>query len=252
MNDLHDRLDDYLGASPATTIDLDRIVNRGRRARRMRVAGVLGAAAAVCAVVAITAAMRPVALRPDPAASTPAPVVSSAAPLPTADRLLAAVREAVTEAAPEVGGLDTFQRQMRKCDVHPGRMVPYDEQTRAQACPRDMQYPEQYHWEGRLTRDGKTYRVAVSIGPVVYRAPSPPSIDDTDAQADVANGTAPRLGPNGESVQVFPDVLRVEKPDGTGIDIHCRADDPDAIPNNVGPFSVAELTAIGLNPALVL
>ena len=108
-------LDDYIGPSPLTRIDIDDIVRRGRRKRRrhQRVAA-CATGMSVLGLMALSVAILPGAgnqVAP-PHASASASLTPRAG---EADRLLAALKAAIAREAPQVSGLEGLRRDVLQC-----------------------------------------------------------------------------------------------------------------------------------------
>jgi hypothetical protein len=87
-----DLLDDLVGTPPPSTVDVDRIIARERRARRWRWAA-SGGSAAAAVVLAIVAGQLAGGSRP---VAPPAPALPAAAPAPLTPARLGAILEAAT------------------------------------------------------------------------------------------------------------------------------------------------------------
>ena len=108
-------LDEHIGTSPPSTVDLDRIIRRERRGRRIRRIGAGCAAAAMTALAVTVGAALTGGIRPSsgPASApgsvaSPAPPQASVSPSPAGfrpqtGRLQAALEQALTEVAPDAG-----------------------------------------------------------------------------------------------------------------------------------------------------
>ncbi|MDO3703321.1 hypothetical protein Q3W71_16745 [Micromonospora sp. C28SCA-DRY-2] len=258
MNEYRKTLDEYVGDSPRTAIDIDDLVRRGRRGQRRRRLAVGSGALGLLAVSALLGAST---LKPStggPAAATASASIAAADP---AERLLRALTSAFAREAPNVGGFDTLQRQMHKCDTEnpsSSQLVPYDAARLDQSCPGSPDSGgESYIWRGTLTSSAGVYDVRVDIIRTTHHEPEPAARPDngTDAimhRSPEAYSDRPQRGPNGEWILAKPYVLKMSKPDGTGIFIACH--DPNAGPDSGthGPFTAEQLIAVGLDPALRL
>jgi hypothetical protein len=250
-------LDDCIGPVPASRIDIDELLRRGHRIRRRRqgvVAGVAGLA--VLGVVAAAVVILPGGSgRPSPATTpTASPSVQAAEP----DRLLAALKAAIAREAPQVSGLDGLQRYVEQCTdgglLGSTEFVPAGQGVKASPCP-SQPVEVHYRWQGKLTAPTGKYVLRIDIIPTAYYDPGAAPVNSTDAdERRIAedHGDAPKRGPHGESILVERYALNLAKPDGTGVLIQVWDTKHTGAYLTRSPFTAAQLTAIGLDPALHL
>ena len=260
---MRDAFDDYIGTVPPPEFDLDAVARRGRRIRRRRTAYASGGAALAIGAGAVALALLP------PKAPSPSPpvtvasasAIASPSPAAEADRLLAALRDAVVREAPGVTGAETLQRYVLLCGLNAQgeNLVPYTPQVAHSTCPgprgQAVDVSRSYIWQGRITGPRGVYDIRIYIRRTLYVDPSAPPLDETDAQERriaEQQGYAPRRGPNGESIRVGSSSLDMIKPDGTGILIQVRNTDETGANLTYSPFTADQLEAIGLDPRLHL
>jgi hypothetical protein len=256
-------LDEFIGVSPQTRIDIDDIARRSRAIRRRRRSvAVCLAGLAVVGVAAIGVAAIGVAVAPAKRPTTPAPAATKTtnpAKQATPDRLFAALKAAIKREAPQVTGVDGLKRQVLQCTDGGGgyEYVTVKPGIKAIPCVHPSSAPEpvdrEYIWFGQLKNGKGTYNVRVLISLSKYYDPDAPPVNAEDAEEQriaAEQGDAPKRGPNGENYHVDND-LNMVKPDNTGIMIRTW-DTKGPIRGQMtrGPFTPEELTAIGLDPAL--
>jgi hypothetical protein len=247
---MKETLEDYIGPSPQTRIDIDDLLRRSRQIRRRRQsAAACLAGVAVLGVTALGVVMFP------REGSPPAPA-ASASPAPRADRLLKALQTAITREAPQVRGVDGLREYVLQCRQD-GKFSRYDKVPAGPGvepvpCP-GQKADGQYLWKGELTSPAGTYGIEVTISPSVYFDPSAPPVDDLDAaerQAAREQGDAPERGPDGEHITLDAGLLNMTKRDGTGIVIMTWDTKKEGAYMTRSPFTADQLKAIGLDPAL--
>ncbi|MFG3688190.1 hypothetical protein [Micromonospora sp. NPDC047740] len=237
-----------VGEIPPTSIDMDRVIARQRRARRLRRVGVAALAAAAVGVVLVgTTAVtgRPRAGVPavpsptNPPVRTPAP--SSGASFTAMDL---AIFEAVGRVAPDL-------------DWAPRRGAPEGEGAVWFSGPSLSGYtPDGYHGHGRVRSGDRMGVLSVQItddwGP----------LGACTAEALRTSGCAVTTGPAGEKIMTLsarnpalgPDLkpsgiavsssVQVQRSDGVTIIVRIRGEDEDP------PLSIAQLAALALDSAV--
>ncbi|MEV0454343.1 hypothetical protein [Catellatospora methionotrophica] len=227
MNDYRECLDEYVGTAPRTTMDIDDLVQRGRRAQRGRriAAASGGLALTVAATLSAVSVLGPPVRPPRPPAAASAAVSTPAAPETPderAQRLLAAVKAAIAREEPGVAGLATLRRQMHVCSpgaTPPARLAPYDAATFDAACPDDSPLHrlrlENFDWIGQLTIGGVTSAVRIHVGAMPQ--------DDPAGEPELVPGLVGKVPGGGTGMSRTPGVtvlanelaVQVVKPDGT-------------------------------------
>jgi len=254
------QFDSYIGAVPASRLDLDELAGQARTVRRRRrFAGLAGVAAGVVVAILASAAVvgdrvatppvQPIASRPATPVATPSP----SGPEATAHRLLAALTAAIQARATDVTGVETLRQYLPRC-TGPGMVawVPADPGVVAEPCvEHGVLVPDpakHFLWKGQLTSAAGTYPVVIHIYRATYYDPSAPPADANDAaerRTAAEQGNAPERGPDGSNILAADDFLNMVKPDGTGISIKVVSD-----PVGSGPLSRADVVGIGLWPDL--
>lgn len=254
MNDYRRSMDEYVGTAPRTSIDVDELVGRGRRAQRGRRLAAATGGLALSAAAALAAVNVLPAPDPGPGQGLPVAAASARPSEVTAQRLLTVLKAALVREAPGVTGLATLHRQMYACLPGSGappdaRLVPYDAATFDTACPAGSLFhaerERQFDWIGVLTVRATTVEVRFHVGRADGAAEGggAPASPGFRQQSNVS-GDQLSTGPNGERIRVNEVLVQVIKRDGTGF----LAVNPEkrALP-------LTELwTAIGLDPALRL
>lgn len=287
MNDLSNQLDAAMGDPPRSTVDLDRIVARQRRAGRLRVAGAGGATAAVLAGV-LAGAVALTGTGPGPAAVTPgaAPTTTAvrppSAPAPSAPTCPGASSPAPSQApSPGVGTypptgspgpddgyvppppgaegrLTAALKAAVRAEIGRTKLYPYDDDGY-------LRKPLEFFGgpcdpEPRFRND---YTAVAVFGPRPLTSPIMSVYAQTDERSTCTDDPACRVtrGPGGEvirSISAYGDFqgrnqfrafVAITKPDGTTLQLF--ASTPGG-PSVRPPLSVAQLTRIGLTPGLTL
>ncbi|MEE6258791.1 hypothetical protein [Plantactinospora sonchi] len=266
---MRETLDEFIGPSPESGINIDELARRGRRVRRRRRAGAVCTAGLAVAGLAMLAGVVGPGQRtaPGPPAADRVPTVASPEPTPVPaepDRLEAVLKAAIAREAPQVTGLDSLIRQVPQCVEERGRRysrdVPAGPGVEARPCPVPSDSPpldlsEDYRWRGVLTSPTGTYHVRISIYPTVHYDPAAPPVDEIETaerRYAAEQGEVPLRGPNGENILAENSLLNMSKPDGTGIMIRSWDTVETRGAGTRSPFTAAQLTAIGLDPGLRL
>ncbi|MEV0425070.1 hypothetical protein [Micromonospora sp. NPDC050495] len=243
-------LDEAIGASPLSTIDVDGVIRRERRARRHRWAAT-GTAAAVAAVIAAGWM-----LAPGGAPRPPAPAAPTVAPVPgTLDdeiRIDRAVIDAVTRVAPAVA----WVRPLGVADPDAPTPLPHPGGV-------DLDTRVLYQKAGRIAADRTEAVLEVQLLRDGARFFRPRTCDATALAPDLV--CAESTGPAGEPVltlerrlrQTGRDdrrsgqhdrLVRVLRSDGALVTVSLSSRTPD----DALPMTVAQQQAVALDPAVAL
>ena len=243
-------LDEAIGASPLSTVDVDEVIRRERRARRRH----WTAAGTAAAVAAVTGAVWLLAPGGAPQPPTPAGVTVAPAPGTVADeiRIDRAVIDAVTRAAPEV----TWVRPLDVTAPDAPTSAPHSGGV-------DLDTRVRYQKAGRIASGGTEAVLEVQILRDGARFFQPRTCDGTQLAPDLTCAEA--TGPAGEPVRTVERQLRqagrgdklhaqnyrlvrVLRSDGALVTVSLSSRTRDA----AFPLTVAQQTAVALDPAVAL
>jgi len=287
MSDLRNQLDAAMGDPPRSTVDLDAIVRRQRRAGRLRVAGAGGATAAVLAgavagAIALTGAPAPSGVdtaspSPSAAGSAPAPRPTATAtptPRPRPTSCPPGTRPSVEQGFPgpplppgRAGELTAALQTAVRAETKATRLYPYDDKGAVRQplrfhggpCDPEERFRGAYF---ALAKFGpRLLDPLVDVSVKTSALLSVCSADDTVADAGTVRPCERHTGPGGELIesrvqrgefqslrQVQAEVV-ITKGDGTVVQLRAVIQGRDT---GQPPLSVAQLIRIGLAPGLTL
>ena len=257
---MREEFDTLIGTAPVSAINLDDIARHGRRVRQRR-SITIGAAALALLTMGSFAVIRldqGKTRRPNPTVSTSPSPTPSNTPLSDAQRLVAALTQAIATHAPQVTFTEPLVRLM---ECRPDR-IPAGPDGAPVPCPSGEKYLEDpkrsFMWQGTVTSSTGTYTIQAFIdyvGPNSYIDPSSPPIDAEDAEERriaIEQGNAPERGPNGENILAKDYEINMVKPDGTSILIRAFDTNTEGAYMGRSPFTRDQLIAIALEPDLDL